>query len=230
MVLNKELERLEFIADKYFLSLVNITKLLGKNPATFAHYKNKAHISNKLLDELKEKLGINPLFVKFGQGERLLHRNNIVREKNLDNPGYRLEKLMRVNNWRLQDVADIVDVTHQTVSTWKNGRDIPEYALKKLKKHGVDTEWLINGDSKDKEPPKSNENDVKSITICLYNKELRAMTIDEVEHLRDRIKNVYEVLNEFIIATESVYGNQLTGKKDITEDDMVSVKYVGRIK
>ncbi len=228
--MNKELERLELVADKYFISLINVTKLLGKNPATFANYKERKHIGNKLIDELKSLLGINPMYIRFNQGDMLLHKDNIIREKNLDTPAYRLELLMRKYNWKLKDIADIVGVSHQAVSNWKNGRDIPDYALDKLKENGVDTDWLLNGSEVKEQKTHTNDDDVKAITMCLYGKELRAMTLDEVEELKDRIKVVYDVFYNFISATETLHGNQLTGKRDIAESDTISVPLAPNLK
>ena len=229
-MINKDLERLELVADKYFISLPNITKLLGKSPAMFSGYEKRKNIGSKVVSELKEKFDINPMFIKFGEGDMLLSNKYIIKEINTETTGYKLKRELRRLNKTQGWLADILGVAPQTIGNWIKFSNIPDNIYDKLKENGVDTDWLLNGSEVKEQKTHTNDDDVKAITMCLYGKELRAMTLDEVEELKDRIKVVYDVFHNFISATETLHGNQLTGKRDIAESDTISVPLAPNLK
>jgi hypothetical protein len=70
---NIELQRLEKVAEIYFSSLSNLAELIGKHRQTFYSYKKRPGIGRKVIDELKDKVGINPDYIKSGKEPMLIN-------------------------------------------------------------------------------------------------------------------------------------------------------------
>lgn len=201
--MNKELDRLELVADTFFISLPNITRLLGKKPSLFAGYNKREGIGRKLTLDLKEKLGINPMFLKFGEGDMLLSEKFIVEKKDLNNEGYRLKKWLKDNKITQSQLGEKIDESNQSISNWIKNEKIPESKFEKLKKIDIDIDWLKNGD-KQEEPQIVNEDnspvaDIQLISYAFYKRDFLNLTDFEKHELTRRMKesiNAVELLLE----------------------------------
>ena len=96
-----EYERLVKIADRYFKNLSILADLLGKDKRTFYSYKGRSGVGTKILEELKEKLNINPEYIKYGREPMLLTgKGQNVAETVPDNvyrvPQQELERLAQI--------------------------------------------------------------------------------------------------------------------------------------
>lgn len=70
---NIEYKRLELIADKYFISIYKMSEMTGKTRQFLNTYKYKK-FGRKVLDELENLFGINPMYLKTGEGEMFIRQ------------------------------------------------------------------------------------------------------------------------------------------------------------
>jgi hypothetical protein len=73
MAESEEYKRLKSLAEKEFGNLSGLASKVGKLQQYFYTYKNK-NIGMGILYELKDKLGINPEYIKFGREPMLLNK------------------------------------------------------------------------------------------------------------------------------------------------------------
>lgn len=146
--MNKELLRLELVADRFFKGLANIPRLLNKNLSMFAGYNDRDRIGEKVKNQLQLKLGISKDFLTTGEGEMLTTREYIVEERDLNSPAYRLKKHLKDIGKTSKELAEECGVTAQAVSFWLKGDELPTTAIKKLREAGYDVEFIVYGKEK----------------------------------------------------------------------------------
>jgi hypothetical protein len=69
--MDNEFSRLEKVAGAHFNGLVGLSKTLGITKQTFYSYKKRGGFGRHMLDRL-EKAGINPGYIRSGEGPMLL--------------------------------------------------------------------------------------------------------------------------------------------------------------
>ncbi len=211
--MGKDLDRLESVADKYFESLSNITVLLGKKLSHFNAYKGRS-FGQKTLNELKDKLGINPMFITHGEGDMLLTSKFITKETDLNTPGYRLKTWLKKNNKKQVAFAKELGVAPQTISNWINGLNIPDNQHKILEDVGIDLTWLFEGDNTDvnEMPYPTDEELICLIASRFYNRDipkLAALSGLELEEIVARMNKLINTINDLTKGYNKALGDTL---------------------
>jgi DNA polymerase V len=110
-----EYDRLKEIAEKYFTNLTQVALKIGKTKQHLHGYKNRDSLGSQLINELKEKLNINPDYIRYGKEPIFLEEEQpgMVREPRFDYGSIRIEN---INNVSKEDIERLSKIKMYSIS------------------------------------------------------------------------------------------------------------------
>ncbi len=160
------LQRLKQVADTNFNGVTNLAKLIGVKPDLLRSYFTKDSIPGPNLRDKFSQIGINNVWLDYGQGEMLLNTANVVKEpvvsyneqenepdfendSNISHPQGRLREFLKAMNLKPAELARKLNMSPQHFNFYlkqQDGAIFKEYQkFEILKELGLNLEWYIDG-------------------------------------------------------------------------------------